>query len=102
MTYHCGMPKKKREQNSFELVVIQWVDAFDGPNGWFDPKEYKPVAAKPVTTGWLIPDFMDGYITVVSTYLYEDEDLTCSTPVHIPNKWIESITVIPVPANIKK
>lgn len=102
MTYYWRMARQKRAQNSFDLVIVKWVDAFDGPNGWFDPKDYKPEAAKPVTTGWLIPNFMPGYITVVSTYLYDDDDLTLSNPVHIPDKWVESLTVIPVPANIKK
>lgn len=95
--------KRKHEHRALDLVMVKWQDAFDGPNGWFFPDEYKPEVAEPVTCGWLLPDFLDGYITVVSTYLYEkSDDVVYSNPVHIPESWVLSITKIPVPANINK
>lgn len=96
------MAKRKSARTSLDLVVVRWRDAFDGPNGWFYPDEYKPEAAEPVTVGWLVPDYLDGYITVISTFLYDDDDVVYSNPVHIPSQWVISMTTIPVPANINK
>lgn len=99
------MVKKQKhyKHRALDLVVVKWQDAFDGPNGWFNPEEYKPEIAEPVTCGWLLPNYLDGYLTVISTYLYEDtDDVVYSNPVHIPESWVVSITKIPVPANINK
>jgi hypothetical protein len=94
--------KRKDVQHQLDLVVVKWRDAFDGPNGWFDPKEYDPDVAEPVTCGWLLPNFLSDYITVVSTYLYEGDAVVYSNPVHIPENWVLSINRIPVPGNINK
>ena len=95
--------KKHHKQRALELVVVRWQDAFDGPGGWFDPNEYVPEVAEPVTCGWLLPNYLNGYVTVISTYLYEDsDDVVYSNPVHIPESWVISVTKIPVPANINK
>jgi hypothetical protein len=79
-------------------VMVQWLDAFDGPNGWIENlDEYQPGPCLPVTVGYLWPQILDGYITLVSTYHWdedEEEIIAVSCPTHIPVGMVKKIKVI--------
>jgi hypothetical protein len=51
----------------FTLVKVFWEDAFDSENGWIHLSDYKPETARFETVGYLIPDLLDGYVSVTST-----------------------------------
>mgnify|MGYP006397915611 FL=1 len=81
---------------NWDLVSIHWRDAFDGENGWSDTKEYKPKDATVVTVGWLWPDCLEGYVTLVTSYFPDEVPnlKTVGMPTHIPNGMIIAQTVI--------
>ena len=70
----------------WSLVAVLWKDAFDGPNGWTDIKEYEAKSAMVCTVGWLWPDCLEGYVTLVNSYFPDEVDdmATVGMPVHIP------------------
>lgn len=78
--------RTKPVKTEWSLVVIHWVDAFDGENGWTDLDKYEPTEATVVTVGWLIPDMLSGYVTVVNSYFPDEVDnpKTVGMPIHIP------------------
>ena len=78
--------KTKEVKSEWSLVVIHWRDAFDGENGWTDLDKYTPEDTTVVTVGWLIPDMLDGYVTVVNSYFPDevDDPKTVGMPIHIP------------------
>ena len=81
------------------LVVVYWKDAFDGENGWTDTSEYHPSPAMVATVGWLWPDCLDGYVTVVNSY-FPDELPSIDTvgmPVHIPVGMVEKMVTLDQP-----
>lgn len=89
MTVTCPWP----------LVVIYWEDAFDGDNGWTDTADYHPHAAMVATVGWLWPECLPGYVTVVNSY-FPDEvpDMhTVGMPVHIPSGMVRKTVVLDQP-----
>lgn len=97
------MPKKKQSKSKPQLVAVVWTDAFDGPTGWIDPREYSPHPVTPISIGWLLPDYLQGYITLVGTYLQdsnENKQQYYSNPAHIPLGMVQSITYIDVPKAI--
>ena len=81
---------------NWDLVSVHWRDAFDGENGWSDTKEYKPKDATVVTVGWLWPDCLEGYVTLVTSYFPDEVPnlKTVGMPTHIPNGMIIAQTVI--------
>lgn len=98
------MPRKQRKKRNPQLAIIVWRDAFDGGGGWVDLKEYKPKSIEPVSVGWIIPDFMEDHITLMGTYLVDQNDsngVQFSTPSHIPLGMVQSITYLDVPDNIR-
>lgn len=78
--------KTKEVKSEWSLVAIHWRDAFDGENGWTDLDKYEPKEATVVTVGWLVPDMLSGYVTVVNSYFPDevDDPKTVGMPVHIP------------------
>ena len=80
------MSTMKKIKCNWDLVSVHWRDAFDGENGWTDVKEYKAKEATVVTVGWLWPDCLDGYITLVNSYFPDEvpDMKTAGMPVHIP------------------
>lgn len=78
--------KTKDVKSEWALVVIHWRDAFDGENGWTDLDKYAPEETTVVTVGWLVPDMLAGYVTVVNSYFPDevDDPKTVGMPVHIP------------------
>jgi len=78
--------KTKDVKSEWTLVVIHWRDAFDGENGWTDLEKYEPKEATVVTVGWLVPDVLAGYVTVVNSYFPDevDDPKTVGMPIHIP------------------
>jgi len=82
----------------WSLVKIKWEDAFDSDNGWIHLPNYKPKTANFVTVGYLIPDLLDGYLSVTSTYDPDEaEEGECDTVgmvTHILAKMVTSIQVI--------
>jgi hypothetical protein len=98
------MPKKPSKKRNPQLAVIVWVDAFDGHSGWVYLKEYKPLPMEAVTVGWVLPDFMEGHVTLMGTYMVDRNDhneVHFSTPSHLPLGMVQSITYIDVPGSIK-
>lgn len=90
-----------------QLAIVTWLDAFDGPTGWMDPKSYKPNPIRPISIGWVIPDFLDDYITLAGTFLVDTNEENkeskaeyYSNPAHIPLKMVQSITYIDAPMEI--
>ena len=81
---------------NWDLVSIHWRDAFDGENGWTDTKDYKPKDATVVTVGWLWPDCLEGYVTLVTSYFPDEVPnlKTTGMPTHIPNGMIIAQTVL--------
>ena len=81
---------------NWDLVSVHWRDAFDGENGWSDTKEYKPKDATVVTVGWLWPDCLEGYVTLVTSYFPDEVPKlkTVGMPTHIPIGMIIAQTVI--------
>jgi hypothetical protein len=76
----------KSVKTEWTLVTIHWRDAFDGENGWTDLEKYSPTEATVVTVGWLIPDMLKGYVSVVNSYFPDevDDPKTVGMPIHIP------------------
>ena len=84
---------------NWALVAVHWRDAFDGDNGWTDVETYKPTEATVVTVGWVWPDCLEGYVTLVNSY-FPDEvpDLkTTGMSVHIPTNMVLKITILEQP-----
>lgn len=88
------------KDNFYKLtpVMVQWIDAFDGPNGWIeDLEEYQPEACLPITIGYLWPQVLSGYITLVSTYHWDEEEqeiVAVSCPTHIPVGMVKTIKIV--------
>lgn len=84
----------------WSLVVVYWEDAFDGENGWTDMEHYDPKPAMVATVGWVWPDCLSGYITLVNSY-FPDEVSNMSTvgmPVHIPTGMVRKVIVLEQPS----
>lgn len=81
------------------LVCVLWEDAFDGENGWTEIKEYQPEPAMVVTVGYLWPDCLKGYVTVVNSYFPDEVDdmSTVGMPVHIPSGMVRQVVLIEQP-----
>lgn len=81
------------------LVAVHWLDAFDGENGWTEIEKYDPTATTVVTVGFVWPDCLKGYLTLVSSYMPDEvPDLkTTSGPVHIPLGMVLDITLLSQP-----
>jgi hypothetical protein len=84
----------------WSLIVVYWEDAFDGPNGWTDTTEYKTEPAMVATVGWLWPDCLEGYLTLVNSYFPDDlPDIdTVGMPVHIPLGMIRKTVLLDQPS----
>jgi len=91
--------KQNLVKSKWDLVCIHWVDAFDGENGWTELEKYKPCECTVVSVGWLIPNFLKGYITIVSSYMPEEikDPKTVGMPTHIPDGMIKKIYTIQQP-----
>lgn len=83
----------------WSLVAVHWLDAFDGENGWTDVDKYDPSITTVVTVGFLWPECLKGYVTLVSSYMPDEvPDLkTTSGPVHIPLGMVLNITLLSQP-----
>ena len=81
------------------LVAVLWEDAFDGENGWTEIDSYKPEPAIVVTVGYVWPDCLAGYLTVVNSYFPDEaEDMqTVGMPVHIPTGMVRQIMMVNQP-----
>jgi len=91
--------KNKHVKSEWALVVIHWRDAFDGENGWTDLEKYVPEDTTVVTVGWLIPDMLEGYITVVNSYFPDevDDPKTVGMPIHIPTGMVIKTVILEQP-----
>jgi hypothetical protein len=92
------MSASSTDKCPWSLVKIRWDDAFDSENGWIDLHSYKPEAARFVTVGYLIPDLLDGYLSVTATYdpdeAIEGECVTVGMVTHILARMVTSVQVI--------
>ena len=84
---------------NWALVAVHWRDAFDGDNGWTDVETYKPTEATVVTVGWVWPDCLEGYVTLVNSYFPDEvpELKTTGMPVHIPLDMIKKTVLLEQP-----
>jgi hypothetical protein len=91
--------KVKQVKSDWSLVCIHWRDAFDGENGWTDLEKYDPTEMTVVTVGYLIPDMLDGYVTVVNSYFPDEVDnpKTAGMCVHIPTGMVIQVIVLEQP-----
>jgi len=91
--------KSKNVKSEWALVVVHWRDAFDGENGWTDLEKYTPEDTTVVTVGWLIPDMLEGYITVVNSYFPDEveDPKTVGMPIHIPTGMVIKTVILEQP-----
>lgn len=78
------------------IVLVEWLDAFDGDGGWTQIADYCPEPAIVIDIGFLWPDFMKDYLTLFSGYGINDLPglQTVSGPKHIPLAMVRKIQVI--------
>jgi hypothetical protein len=78
--------ERKPFRPPWALVAVLWRDAFDGENGWTDMEKYEATETTVVTVGFLWPDCLPEYVTLVNSLMPDeaDEPKTTSGPVHIP------------------
>ena len=88
-----------RNDKKHALVRILWKDAFAGPNGWFSLDEYQAEPALPVTVGWLLEGFLDGYVTTADTYLVQGDEIAYYNIGHIPVEMIITMEVLEIDGN---
>ena len=91
--------KNKNVKSEWPLLVVHWRDAFDGENGWTDLEKYTPEDTTVVTVGWLIPDVLEGYITVVNSYFPDEveDPKTVGMPIHIPTGMVIKTVILEQP-----
>lgn len=79
-----------------KLVRVLWEDAFDSENGWVDLSTYHPKTARFETVGFLLPDLLEGYTSITSTFDPDEapDFETVGMVTHILNKMVTSITFI--------
>lgn len=77
----------------WDLVSIIWVDAFDGDTGWTEVEEYEAEECLCVSVGFVWPEVLEGYITLVSGFIIDDEEpiRTVSNVAHIPTSMVRQI-----------
>lgn len=96
-----GLTRMKTESVTcpWSLVAVHWLDAFDGENGWTDIDKYDPAPTTVLTVGFVWPDCLKGYLTLVSSYMPDEvpELKTTSGPVHIPLGMVLNITLLSQP-----
>jgi hypothetical protein len=84
------MARRKKHPQHLKPVLVEWIDAFDGPGGWVFPKDYKADGVFPKTLGWYLREDPE-YHVLVSTWYQEEKDEVASNPMHIPKAWIKSM-----------
>ena len=91
--------RTKPVKTEWALVAVHWRDAFDGENGWTDLDKYEPKEATVVTVGWLVPDMLKGYVTLVNSYFPDevDDPKTVGMPIHIPDGMVIGFTLLEQP-----
>ena len=70
----------------WKLVAVHWMDAYDDGDGWTTVRGYSPSARTVMQVGWLWPDCLDGYMTLVSSHMPDEapDYEEVSVPCHIP------------------
>lgn len=91
--------KSHWKQPPWPLVAILWRDAFDGENGWTHVDDYKPEETLVVTVGFLWPNCLDGYVTLVNSFMPDElpSIKTTSGPVHVPVGMVVETVVLGFP-----
>jgi hypothetical protein len=86
-------------KSSWPLVAVHWQDAYDGENGWTEVKTYEPEQCTVVTVGWLWENCLDGYMTIVGSYMPDevDDPKTVGMPVHIPVGMVLNVYILDQP-----
>lgn len=77
----------------WDLVSVTWVDAFDGDTGWTEVEEYEAQECLCVSVGFIWPNALDGYVTLVSGFIIDNEEPlnTVSNVAHIPTSMVRRI-----------
>lgn len=86
-------------KSSWPLVAVHWQDAYDGENGWTEVKTYEPEQCTVVTVGWLWENCLDGYMTIVGSYMPDevDDPKTVGMPIHIPVGMVLNVYILDQP-----
>ena len=92
--------KKIIVKSKWDLVCVYWFDAFDGENGWTELDKYKPAECTVMTVGWLIPNLLEGYVSLVTSYMPDEvkDPKTVGMPTHIPVGMVKKIFPIKQPS----
>jgi hypothetical protein len=92
------MSKPTAGLRNWDLVLVEWQDAFDAAAGWHDQDNYKEkeVLIKSVGYYWATPN-MDGYMVLAATRGIGQ----VSQVTHIPLGMIKSVTKLAVRSKIK-
>jgi hypothetical protein len=70
------------------IVLVEWIDAFDMPNHWIEHSEIKNEAIVVRSVGWLVePEPIEGYITLATSSI----DTVLGSGINIPKVCIKSI-----------
>lgn len=85
----------------YEKVAIKWLDAFAQPQEWLEIDSYKPSPVIPTTVGFLIPDFIEGYITHADSYYESNGSVFCYGIGHIPKGMVLEITSLTTGRKLK-
>lgn len=93
------MTNSKTPLGPWRLYAIWWRDAFDGDNGWTDIERYEPTDTTVVTVGYLWPDCLENYYTLVNSYMPDEvpDMKTTSGPVHIPTAMVLRMVELTLP-----
>jgi hypothetical protein len=95
-----GVGKRKTVKSQWSLVCVHWTDAFDGESGWTDIKKYKPKELSVMTVGWLVPDLLENYLSLVNSYMPDEvaDPETSGMATHIPVGMVKKIYVLDQPS----
>lgn len=95
-----SVQKKKTIKSQWDLVCVHWIDAFDGESGWTELKKYKPKELTVMTAGWLVPDLLEGYLSLVNSYFPDETDDPETTGMftHIPLGMVKQVFVLQQPS----
>lgn len=84
---------------NWDLILVEWQDAFDAPAGWYEVNGYKETEAIVKSVGYYIGTaIIDGYFVLAGT---RNGSHQISQVTHIPVGMIKSVTKLVVKAKPK-
>jgi len=80
------------------LVIVHWIDAFDGPNGWTSLKDYKAKPQHVYQVGYILDDLLDGHLSLTGSWCPEPDGFDeIGMVTHIPVGMVQSVAELAVP-----